>query len=77
VIEIASQQVMARISSGEGPCAIALTPDGEYGLVLNRVSGTLAVVRLSKLTDLRYKRAPLFTVIPVGEEPVAAAVCRI
>ena len=77
VIEIATQQVIARISSGEGPCAIALTPDGEYGLVLNRVSGNLAVVRLSKLNDLRYKRAPLFTVIPVGEEPVAAAVCQL
>jgi len=35
------------------------------------------VVRLSKLTDLRYKRAPLFTLVAVGDEPVSAAVCRL
>ncbi len=74
VIAIAERQVVARISSGEEPCAVVLTPDGEYALVLNRKSGDMAVVRISKLTDLRYKRAPLFNVIAVGEEPVSAAV---
>ncbi len=77
VISIAERQVVARISSGTNPCAVALTPDGEYALVVNRSSGDLAVVRLSKLTDLRYKRAPLFTVVAVGDEPVSAAVCRL
>jgi len=77
VIAIAERQVVARISSGEEPCAVTLTPDGEYALVLNRKSGDMAVVRLSKLTDLRYKRAPLFTVIAVGEEPVGAVVVRL
>ena len=74
VMAIAERQVVARIASGEEPCAVTLTPDGEYALVLNRKSGDMAVVRISKLTDLRYKRAPLFTVIAVGEDPVAAAV---
>ncbi len=74
VMAIAERQVIARISSGEEPCAVILTPDGEYALVLNRKSGDMAVVRLSKLTDLRYKRAPIFDVIAVGEEPVSAAV---
>ena len=74
VISIAERQVVARIASGEEPCAVTLTPDGEYALVLNRKSGDMAVARLSKLTDRRYKRAPLFTVIAVGEEPVAVAV---
>lgn len=77
VMAIAERQVVARITSGEEPCAVTLTPDGEYALVLNRKSGDMAVVRISKLTDLRYKRAPLFTVIAVGEEPVAAAVVRL
>jgi len=77
VIAIAERQVVARISSGEEPCAVTLTPDGEYALVLNRKSGDMAVVRISKLTDLRYKRAPLFTVIAVGEEPVGAVVARL
>ena len=77
VLSIAERQVVARITSGQGPCAVALTPDGEYCLVVNRGSGNLAVVRLSKLTDLRYKKAPLFTVVAVGDEPVAAAVCRL
>jgi len=77
VMSIAERQVVARISSGTNPCAVALTPDGEYALVVNRGSGDLAVVRLSKLTDLRYKRAPLFTLVAVGDEPVSAAVCRL
>ncbi len=77
VLSIAERQVVARITSGQGPCAVELTPDGEYCLVVNRGSGNLAVVRLSKLTDLRYKKAPLFTVVAVGDEPVSAAVCRL
>lgn len=77
VLSIAERQVVARITSGQDPCAVALTPDGEYCLVVNRGSGNLAVVRLSKLTDVRYKKAPLFTVVAVGDEPVGAAICRL
>ncbi|MDQ6677677.1 MAG: hypothetical protein M3Z09_10325 [Acidobacteriota bacterium] len=77
VIEIAERRVVAKFETGEEPCSITLTPDGEYGLVLNRKSGDMAVIRLSKMTDLRYKRAPLFTLIAVGNQPVSAAVCRL
>lgn len=77
VIGIADRKVVARIPSGEEPCSVILTPDGEYALILNRKSGDMAVVRISKLTDLRYKRAPLFTLVAVGEEPVAAAILRL
>jgi len=77
VIEIAERRVVAKFETGEEPCFITLTPDGEYGLVLNRKSGDMAVIRLSKMTDLRYKRAPLFTLVAVGDQPVSAAVCRL
>ncbi len=77
VIGIADRKVVARIPSGEEPCSVTLTPDGEYALILNRKSGDIAVVRISKLTDLRYKRAPLFTLVAVGEDPVSAAILRL
>jgi hypothetical protein len=43
--------------------------------VLNEESGDLAVIRIFSLAArYRYKLAPLFTLIPVGEKPVSAAV---
>jgi hypothetical protein len=48
--------------------------------VLNQQSGDLAVIRLYSLGAAqservrRWKSAPLFTLIPVGERPVSAAV---
>ncbi len=72
VINIADRMVVAKVPVGQKPeCLMAIK---DYVLVLNRASGDLAVVRLSKLSDFRYKRAPLFTVIPVGADPVAGAI---
>ncbi len=75
VISIADRRVMAKIPVGEEPVAIALAD--EYMLAVNKKSCDLAVVRVSKMNDFRYKRAGLFTVVPVGEKPVSAAVCRL
>jgi DNA-binding beta-propeller fold protein YncE len=58
---------------GADPGFVAITPDDQYALVLNRKSGDLAVLRLAAITP-RYKSAPLLTVIPVGSRPVSAAV---
>jgi len=47
---------------------------------LNETSGDLAVIRTKSLSTTpngslrRLKEAPLFTLIPVGEKPVSAAV---
>ena len=68
---------MAATAVGEDPGFIAVTPDDNYALVLNRKSGDMAVIRTAALvTDevFRRKSAALFTMIPVGSRPVSAAV---
>jgi YVTN family beta-propeller protein len=78
VITIADRLVTAKIPVGQEPDSVTIVAD--YALVLNRKSGDMAVIRISKLAqlaDFRYKRAPLFTLIPLGEEPVSAAICSL
>jgi DNA-binding beta-propeller fold protein YncE len=77
VVSIADRLMMAKVPVGQEPVAIAITPDDQYALVLNRASSDLAVIRFDKITDFRYKRAPLFTVVPVGERPAAIAVFQL
>jgi hypothetical protein len=64
------------VDVGQEPHRIVITPDNEYALALNRRSGDLSVIRRVSLTSGRpFRRpTPLFTMVPVGEEPVAAAV---
>jgi len=67
---------------GKGPKSIIVTPRREYALVLNEGSGDLAVIRIYSLGGnqeggvrvKRYKSAPVFSLIPVGQCPVSAAV---
>ncbi len=72
------RKLVAVVTVGQEPGSIVITPDQQYALVLNRKSGDLAVIRIYALTNQdasrRYKPTPLFTMIPVGEEPVSAAV---
>jgi DNA-binding beta-propeller fold protein YncE len=74
ILEIRSRKVIAVVSVGHDPGFIAITPDDEFALVLNRQSGDVAVVRLGGMTANRRKPAALLTVIPVGSRPVSAAV---
>ncbi len=80
VLDIDTRKLVAVVGVGREPGAIVVTPDEEYALVLNERSGDLAVIRILSLSrtpsgaQRRYKSAPLFTMIPVGEGPVSAAV---
>ncbi|MCX6620432.1 MAG: hypothetical protein NTY38_05030 [Acidobacteria bacterium] len=79
IVEIASQKVLAVVQVGRQPACITITPDNQYALVLNRDSGDMSVIRIGALDAItapmkRMKSAPLFTMIPVGSKPVAAAV---
>lgn len=82
VLDVESGKLVALVSVGRQPCHIVTTPDNEYALVLNEKSGDMAVIRVFSLGGnqvggdrvKRYKSAPLFTMIPVGEGPVSAAV---
>jgi len=82
VLDLVNQNMSAVVEVGAGPGAILTTPDKQYALVLNELSGDMAVIRLDRLSAsssdrvLRYKNASLFTMIPVGEGPVSAAVVK-
>ena len=70
----------ALVQVGREPRQILITPDQRWALVVNGASGDLAVIRMQSLNAaqsdrvLHYKAAPLFTLIPVGEKPVSAAI---
>jgi len=75
VFDVDSRKLVAVVQVGRQPGSILITPDNQYVLVLNEESGDLAVIRIFSLAGrYRYKPAPLFTLIPVGERPVSAAV---
>jgi YVTN family beta-propeller protein len=73
-LDIGYRKLAAVVQVGQGPRDILVTPDNQYALVLNGKSGDMAVIRLASLAARRYKSAPLFTMIPVGADPVSAAV---
>jgi DNA-binding beta-propeller fold protein YncE len=74
VLEVDTRTVLAAVQVGQQPCYVTFTPDNQYALVVNRRSGDLAVIRLRAIKQSRARTAPLFTMIPVGTEPVSAAV---
>ncbi len=86
VLDFDTYSLVAIVAVGQGPGQILLTPapERQYVLVLNETSGDLAVIRTRALAttpngarrsiNARARVAPLFTLIPVGERPVSAAV---
>jgi DNA-binding beta-propeller fold protein YncE len=71
-----SKSLVTVVDVGQEPHRIVITPDNEYALALNRRSGDLSVIRRISLNNGRpFRRpTPVFTMVPVGDEPVAAAV---
>jgi YVTN family beta-propeller protein len=75
VINLEERQPVASVPVGEEPHRVALTPDDQYALVLNYKSGDMAVIRAAAvLRGSRNRIQPVFTVIPVGSQPVDLAV---
>lgn len=82
ILDIETSKVLMVTPVGAEPAYIAITPDDKYALVLNQVSGDMAVIRIPNVTaaareERRWKKGPLFTLIPVGSKPVSAAVVAI
>jgi DNA-binding beta-propeller fold protein YncE len=75
-------KLVATVQVGQEPGQIVMTParpgQDQYALVLNEGSGDLAVIRVNALANSdplrRYQPRPVFTLIPIGEKPVSAAV---
>jgi YVTN family beta-propeller protein len=76
VLDIDTRKLVGALAVGQEPRHILITPDNRYALVLNWRSGNMAVIRIAAFTERRHRTdpAPLFTIVPVGEQPVAAAV---
>ncbi len=74
IIDIDTHRVVAVVAVGQEPGYVAVTPDRQYALVLNRTSGDMAIIRIAAIAAKRSKSAPLFTMIPVGSKPVSAVV---
>jgi YVTN family beta-propeller protein len=82
ILDIETSKVLMVTPVGAEPAYIAITPDDKYALVLNQVSGDMAVIRIPNVTaaareERKWKKGPLFTLIPVGSKPVSAAVVPI
>ncbi len=74
VLDIDTRRLAAVVPIGREPRHILITPDNQYALVLDEKSGDMAVIRIASLAARHYKSAPLFTILPVGDKPVSAAV---
>lgn len=82
ILDLVTKNVVAVTPVGTRPSYIAITPDDQYALVLNQVSGDMAVIRIPNVTravseQRRWKKGPLFMLIPVGSKPVSAAIVTI
>jgi YVTN family beta-propeller protein len=82
ILDIETRGVVAVTPVGTEPAYIAITPDDQYALVLNQASGDMAVIRIPNVTravsqQRRWKKGPLFMLIPVGSKPVSAAIVGI
>lgn len=76
ILEIETRRVVAAAPVGEGVGPLAVTPDNQYVLALNRRAGALAVIRIPASVGRRRRLASLFTVVPVGPQPQGLAVCH-
>lgn len=77
VVSVDVQKTIGYVEVGLEPRFITVTPDNQYALVLNRASGDMAVIRIPSIRANRFKTgAALFNMVPVGEQPVAAAIIR-
>lgn len=75
ILNVDTRKVIGIVGVGERPGYIAITPDDQYALVLNEQSGDMAVIRISAIHINRAKTgAALFTMLPVGNSPVHAAI---
>ena len=82
ILDVDSRKMIGVVEVGQQPGFMAVTPDSQYALVLNQNSGDMAVIhvspierKLSNAATMRSKLgASLFTMFPVGSNPVHAAI---
>jgi hypothetical protein len=81
ILEITPRKVVGLVDVGQRATYIAITPDSQYALVLDEISGTMGVIHIPAIRiDPAIARsksgASLFTMFSVGRKPVHAVVLR-
>lgn len=75
IMSVPTRRVIATVQAGLGARQILITPDNQYALVIDAVSGDIAAIRIPPIKGNRNRSgASLFTMIPVGEQPVSGAI---
>jgi DNA-binding beta-propeller fold protein YncE len=78
ILNIDTRKVVGFVETGGRPSFITVTPDSQYALVLDQMSGDMGVIRVPRNltgTERRLKTGgSLFTMISVGSKPVDAVV---
>ncbi len=77
ILDITTRKMIGIVEVGGAPGYMAVTPDNQYALALDEKSGDMAVIHIPAIRGNRLKSgAALFTMIPVGDKPVDAAIVR-
>lgn len=85
ILNIDSRKMLGVVEVGLKPTYITTTPDSQYALILDELSGDMAVIRIPAIRTyhapggssgywLPRLPASLFTMLPVGNKPVHAAI---
>ncbi len=75
ILDIATRKMIGIVEVGGAPGYMDVTPDNQYALALDAKSGDMAVIHIPAIRGNRLKSgAALFTMIPVGDKPVDAAI---
>jgi YVTN family beta-propeller protein len=74
ILDIDTRHLSASVHVGEDPGDVLLTPDGEYALVVDRVSGNVSVVRIVTVLDHKVRAKPLFTVFQTAADARSAII---
>ena len=79
ILDVDSRKVIGIVEVGQKPAYIKVTPDNQYALVLNELSGDMAVIRVTAISrsskaNRTMSGATLFNMIQVGSKPIHAAI---
>lgn len=77
ILNVDDRKMIGLVEVGGKPGYLAITPGNQYALVLDADAGALAVIHIPAIRIIAKRPetgAALFTVIPVGSQPVQAAV---
>lgn len=75
ILDVTTRKMIGIVEVGGLPGHIAITPDSQYALMFDERSGEMAVIHIPAIRGNRLKSgASLFTSIPVGNQPIDAAI---